>query len=450
MREVLKNPRQGCDLHGALQTVEAIFGAVPVVHANAGCVYQHYLADRAGHLAEGNVYGPEIPATEVIEKQIVFGGASRLREQIKNTAKVIEGSLYVILGSCEAAMVGDDLAAMTKEALDISLPAVFYFSAGFRGGTHWGYANVMKHIIRQMPGIKKMNREKIPGLVNILGILPKTDIFYKGDILEIRRILGAAGLEANAFFGPRDGVAGLERSARAEHTLVFSHWGTAAAQELKDRYGIPYTVFESLPLGIEEVKNFFERLGSVIRVDKEGFRDFLRGEEDAYRYFLASLADTYYGNGLQKSTILVGDIHTVSCLGRFLSKTIGAVIHTSILTDVYGGGKEENRQPVPEGLRGNVCHTSDSDEIKQIISGANAEMVLGSALEAGTAEELKIPHLTASAPNGNQILLHKTYSGITGACFLLEDYANAILRNASGLRREKRRRLESINPAFPD
>jgi nitrogenase molybdenum-iron protein beta chain len=436
MQEVLKNPRQGCGLHGALQTVEALSRAVPVVHANAGCVYQHYLADRAGHLAGGNVYGPEIPATEVIEKQVVFGGASRLREQIKNTAKVIDGSLYVILGSCEAAMVGDDLAAMTKEALDVSLPVVFYFSAGFKGAVHHGYAGVMRNIIRQLPEVKEINRETIPGLVNILGILPKTDIFYKGDILEMKRILGAAGLEANAFFGPRDGVSGLERSARAEHTLVFSRWGISAAQELRERYGIPYTVFESLPLGTEGVKAFFERLASSISVDKEGFRCFLEREEETYRYFLKSLADTYYGEGLQKNIILVGDTSTVSRLACFLPQAAGAVIHTSVLTDVYGyNGSTNGENPMPEGLSGNVFHTGDGEEIEQIISGTGAGMLLGSALEAGAAERLKIPHLTVSAPNGNQILLHKTYSGIAGAYFLLEDYTSAILRNNAEPRR---------------
>jgi nitrogenase molybdenum-iron protein beta chain len=455
MHEVLKTPRHGCGLHGALRTVEALSGVVPVVHANSGCVYQHYLAEKAGHLAEGNVYGPEIPATEVIEKQVVFGGASRLREQIKNTAKVIEGSLYVILGSCEAAMVGDDLAAMTKEALDVSLPVVFYFSAGFKGTVHGGYAGLMRSIIRQLPEVKKINTEKIPGLVNILGILPKTDIFYKGDILEMKRILGAAGLEANAFFGPRNGAAALERGARAEHTIVFSSWGIPAARELRDLYGIPYTVFESLPLGIEGVTNFFERLASNINVDRERLRDFLDREEEMYRYFLKSLADTYYAEGLKKNIILVGDTNTVHRLGCFLPQAAGAVIHTAILTDIYGYGKEEPPPSsplplIPEGLCRRVFHTGDSDEIEEIISAAGAEMVLGSVLEAGRAKKLKIPHLIVSGPNGNQILLHKTYSGITGACFLLEDYANAILLNNSELRREKRQRLESLNPALLD
>ncbi|MFP3040468.1 hydrogenase [Treponema primitia] len=450
MHEVLKNSRHGCDLHGALQSLEEISGAVAVVHANAGCVYQHYLADRASFLAGGSLYGPEIPATEVIEKQIVFGGASRLREELKNAVKVIDGSLYIILGSCEAAMVGDDLAAITKEAIDIALPVIFYFSAGFKGGSHWGHANLMKSLIRQIPTVKKISTEKIPGLVNVLGILPKTDIFYKGDLREIRRLLEAVGLEANIFFGPRDGVAELERSARAEHSLVFSHWGLAAAEQLKEQYGIPYTVFESLPLGIEGTADFYKQLSLALKTDETGAAAFLEREEEQYRYYLKSITDVYFGETLQKNIALVGDISAVKRIGPFLEHSLGAVIHTAVLTDVYTHGKEDSRPAIPEGLAGEVFKTDDSAEIDQILSDADVEMVLGSVLEAGVSKRLKIPHLTISAPNGDQVLLHKTYAGISGAYFLLEDYASAVLRNNAELREEKERFLKGLDTGFLD
>jgi nitrogenase molybdenum-iron protein beta chain len=289
MHGILSNPRYGCELHGCLKTLEEISGTVPIVHANAGCVYQHYLSDKRGRLAGSGVYGPEIPATEVIEKQIVFGGASRLREEIKNAAKVIDASLYVILGSCESAMVGDDIAAMAREARDISLPAVFYQSAGFRGGSHDGYSKILRAVIRQLPEIKKINAEKARGLVNVFGILPKTDIFYKGDLMEIRRLLEAAGLEANLFFGAGNGAAGLERSARAEHSLVFSHWGLGPAKELEELYGIPCTVFNSLPLGPDDVRSFFTSLSSIIQIDKDRSRLFLEREENSTGIFCVPL-----------------------------------------------------------------------------------------------------------------------------------------------------------------
>ena len=69
-------------------------------------------------------------------------------------------------------------------------------------------------------------------------------------------------------------------------------------------------------------------------------------------------------------------------------------------------------------------------------------MVLGSALERDAAEALNIPHLTVSAPGGNQIPLHKTYAGIRGAYFLLEDYSQAVLGHNEARRKEHIRYLE--------
>jgi nitrogenase molybdenum-iron protein beta chain len=443
MHHILSNPRYGCELHGCLKTLEEISGAVPVVHANPGCVYQHYLSDRWNRVAGGGVYGPEIPATEVIEKQIVFGGASRLREEIKHAAKVIGGSLYVILGSCESAMVGDDMAAMTREARDVSLPAVFCRSAGFCGGSHGGYSKILKAIIRQLPEIKKINAEKIGGLINVFGILPKTDIFYKGDLMEIRRLLEAAGLEANLFFGTENGLAGLERSARAEHSLVFSRWGLGPAKELEELYGIPCTVFDSLPLGFNDVKSLFTSLASITPIDKDRSRLFLEKEENQYRYLLRSLADPWYGEGLGKRIVLAGDTAAVHRIGSFLHRELGAALGPVILTDRYGPAEE---QPPPPDWPGETVHWSgDSVEIEEIIRGTKAEFVLGSILELPAARDLEIPHLVISAPNGGDLPLHKTYAGIAGAYFLMEDYASAIVRNNGAVRSGKRKRLEELN-----
>jgi nitrogenase molybdenum-iron protein beta chain len=443
MRNILSNPRYGCELHGCLKTLEEISGVVPIVHANAGCVYQHYLSDRRGCLAGGGVYGPEIPATEVIEKQIVFGGASRLREEIKNAAKVIGGSLYVILGSCESAMVGDDIAAMAREARSISLPAVFYSSAGFRGGSHSGYSKILRALIRQLPELKKINAEKIHGLVNVFGILPKTDIFYKGDLMEIRRLLEAAGLEANLFFGAGNGAASLEKSAQAEHSLVFSHWGRGPAKELEELYGIPYTVFDSLPLGPDEVKSLFTSLSSILQIDKERSRLFLEKEEEQYRYLLRSLANTWYAEGLGKNIVLAGDTAVTRRVGSFLKRELGLAVSAVILTDRCGPAEE--LPPLPEGLGEAVYGSGDSGEIEEIIRGTKAEFVLGSILELPVARSLEIPHLVISAPNGGGVPLHTTYAGITGAYFLIEDYASAVVRNNRKVQSGRQKRLEALN-----
>jgi len=50
MAEAIARPRYGCALHGAVRTLTAIRGVVPIVHSNAGCAIQDALASRAGRI----------------------------------------------------------------------------------------------------------------------------------------------------------------------------------------------------------------------------------------------------------------------------------------------------------------------------------------------------------------------------------------------------------------
>ena len=116
MQNILKTPRNGCALQGSLQTLQEIKGVIPVIHSTQGCAYQNYLANNCAGFGNSFITTEELPGTNMQERHIIFGGASRLREQIKNTLKVIDGKLYVVLNSCPSAMVGDDVDAMVRES----------------------------------------------------------------------------------------------------------------------------------------------------------------------------------------------------------------------------------------------------------------------------------------------------------------------------------------------
>ena len=185
----VKSPRNGCGLHGALQTVTEIKGIVPIVHANAGCAIQNYLADKSSGQVGSAVSGEEIFSTDALERHVIFGGASRLREQIKNTIKVAEADLYIVLNSCESAMVGDDVEAMTRESREQGEQVIECLTAGFHGDSHYGYEAVVSDILKKIKLVKEVEKEKNDRLVNIFGVLPHKDIYFKGDLEEIKRIL---------------------------------------------------------------------------------------------------------------------------------------------------------------------------------------------------------------------------------------------------------------------
>jgi len=416
----IENPRTGCALHGALATLEAIEGVVPIVHANAGCAMQHALASRD---TGGYIDGQSVPATGIIDKQVIFGGGARLREQIKNTAKVIDGRLYVVVGSCECAMVGDDLAGMARESAEQGLPVAASNAAGFHGGVHRGYERVFLDLVESLPKLEPTLpprvEEDVRPLVNVLGLVPGGNPYYKGDLEELRRILEAIGLRANVFFGP-DGYAALRTLPQARLNLVFSRWGEAAAARLEEKYGTPQLVFDAVPLGIEEVSLFAQALVERLDLDTSAAERFLEREEALAEYFLLGAANRYFDEGAGKRAALVGDSETVLRIGGFLSRFAAVDIRTAIHTD------RDNDEEIPAYFDGNAHASRDSGEIAAILRASDIDLIFASSLETGVAHALDVPLLIVSQPSRDRAPGGQTYAGLRGAVALGADFLTLI------------------------
>lgn len=424
MAEVIKKPRNGCVLHGAVTTVEEIKGAVPIIHSIAGCAVQNYLANKVNGLGNSITSGFSAPGTAVQERHIIFGGASRLREQLKNTFKVVNGDLFVVLNGCESAMVGDDVDAMTREPAGQGDPVLDSILTGFHGNKHLGYAQVLTDIIQKLPQIRKEEPRKDDRLVNILGIIPKQDIFYKGELAEIKRILEGVGLKAHTFFGPQNGVEEFAHAKDAAVTLVFSQWGVLPAEKLKELYDIPVLRFDCIPAGFEEISELVKAVAQVTGIKEADYQDFLEQEKAEFGYYMERLEEEFYEEQVIRNIAVVGDERIVYQISGYLRKYLGARIDTAVITDFVPSEdlSEKKKKELLEGLAEEVYLTTDGKEIEQILLHSNAEIVLGSSLEESAAQEKGAVHLAVSYPVYHQTIINKSYAGISGALSLAEDY----------------------------
>ena len=94
MSKVLDQPRYKCAL-AAMQTIQSIPGAVPILHSGPGCASK--LNDNSG--SSGHFAANAYPCTLVGEKEVVFGGIKKLRSTVENALKAIdddEVTLYFI------------------------------------------------------------------------------------------------------------------------------------------------------------------------------------------------------------------------------------------------------------------------------------------------------------------------------------------------------------------
>lgn len=251
MSKFVDRPRYACALGGALGTLRAIPRAIPIIHASAGCGHnlQNAINPGAGYLGGGYCGGLSLPSSNVVERDVVFGGEDRLREQITSTLEIMDGDLYIVLTGCMVEMIGDDLDAVVSEFADGAKPVIAVHTPSFRGNSYTGYELVLGALIQKF--ITRQPQKK-PGSVNVLGIVPAQDVFWKGNLKEIKRLLEKLGLAVNTFFGEGETLEDIRNSGTASFNIVVSDvYGIEAAKKFEDVHGIPY-IMTGFPVGADE------------------------------------------------------------------------------------------------------------------------------------------------------------------------------------------------------
>lgn len=429
MPESIERSRYGCNLQGALQTLSAIKDIVPIVHSTPGCGIQNYIANRAGGNSAGFLTGYSLPNSNVYEKQVIFGGTSRLREQIKNTVKVLKGELYVTLSGCEAEMVGDDIISMTQEIVEQGENAIYYKAPGFKGNQHIGFEGVIDAILTQLPEVTDVATDREEGLVNIFGIVPKQDIYWQGNLDEIERIFKNLGVKINKLFGYKQDLNSWKKVPSAQLNIVVSKWGQKAAEKLEVKYGTPYLFVEDLGLGVEYIEDFVKKVADKLELDKQKTKDYLEEEKGRVINALTQITEYYYDYDFQRQAVIVGDESTVLRYVRFLTNYFGMEIQAAIITDFTGEEGKQIPSPAIKEFVSDIYFEKDGREIDKIIANADTEIIFGSGLENQVAKQQNIPNYIISYPAFGKVIIAKSDIGYQGAVNVIEDVSSFLLKH---------------------
>ena len=431
MPKGIERSRYGCNLHGAIQTVMQIHGVIPILHTTPGCGLQHDIAKKVGTSLGAYIQSYEIPSSNIYEKQVIFGGTSRLREQIKNTVKVIKGDLYITLSGCESEMVGDDSISMTQEIVDQGEKAINYKAPGFKGDQYVGYEGIVNALIESLPSVYENVTEEIkdnPIRVNLLGIIPVQDIYWQGNLNEVERVLQSLGIEVNKLLGYKQTVDNWRRINQASLNIVVSKWGIEAAKKLKSLYNTPYIVIENLGIGPRAMEQILESVGTELEINIDNASEFLGRERERFHYALEQIAEYYYDYDFQKSVVVVGDESTVIRYADFLATYLGMEIAAIIITDFVGEETKQEPSDLLKSLTHEIYYKKDTREINQIIENIDPELVLGSSFEEETSKRLGAYHYTISYPAYHKVIINRCDVGYEGGIGLIEDLSSILLR----------------------
>lgn len=441
MPNYIERPRYFCSLGGALSTLEALPDTITVLHAAIGCAGSIAWAQNGGSALQvgGHCGGLAVPSSNVGERDIVFGGADRLEEEIRNAIEIMDGSLYVVVTGCVTEIIGDDVASVVRNFRDAEgVSVVSAATGGFKGNSYDGYDIVLSELVKQY--VQKGSRKK-KKRVNVLGIVPYMDCFWRGNLAGVRALLESLGLEVNTYFTADDTLEAVRTSSEASLNLVVSDvYGIPTAVEYEREHKIPYLV-SSLPIGPTASAQFLRDVAQALAlpVDVEAV---IAEQTRRYYGYLEPLTDCYNDIDLQKYAVIVGDVNYAVGLTRFLIRDLGWIPELVQFTDVLSPEQQAALAAKIDhaelGISPQVVFdTNASDAIRYIgrryprkeqdvySKTFSPAFVIGSSLERDLALQLGAPHLSVSFPVSNRAVLDRGYTGFSGGLTLAEDLFSA-------------------------
>ncbi|MDR0839149.1 MAG: hypothetical protein LBN99_05845, partial [Oscillospiraceae bacterium] len=327
----IERPKSSCALGGALTTLAGLNRVVPIVHAAGGCAagLSGVYSNAAGYRGTGYCGGNMMPTSNIAENNIVFGGEDRLAEQIENTLFAMDGDLYVVVTGCQVEIIGDDAKSVAKRYADQNVIGIS--TPGFLGNTLKGYDAVVTSLVEF---VIEPSAVKDAAAVNIFGVVPGHDVFYRGNLEEIKRLLALIGVRANTFFGVADTVADIRTYGSASLSVVLApNVGVAPAERLEQLGGIPYILSE-IPVGPSGTASFLRQIGAALGVDLALIESVIAYESRYYYAYLNGLVDTYSDLDFQRYAIVSADGYYAHALTRFVANDLGWVPHLTSINDV--------------------------------------------------------------------------------------------------------------------
>lgn len=460
MSKFIDRPRYLCALGGALATLRAIPRVIPILHASAGCGGNLATALNGGSGLGGNGYcgGQSLPSSNVTEKEVVFGGVDRLKEQIESTLEVMDGDLYVVVTGCVVEVIGDDvhsavsqfnkrreelgdklppLQGLDKVVIDVSTPS-------FHGNSYTGYDMIMAALAeRYIPKIANKKKNK----VNILGIAPMLDPSWSGNLRELKYILQRIGIEVNTFFGEGETLEDIKNSSNSALNVVVSDiYGIDTAKAFEEYHGIPY-ITTPFPIGSLATEKFVWTVGEKLGVDKEIIRRVIDEENSIYFDYLDRISEDYSDGNLQRYAVVVGDANYSQAVTRFISDELGFLPKLAVVTDLVDDQQKEilteRFKDLESGLEVVVRFDTDTSAVKRHFneiwpqnSGAkyydefSPAVVFGSIFDQDFSEALKAPLIQTTFPISAKAILDKPYAGFRGGLNLTSEIFTTILTTA--------------------
>ncbi len=424
MSQIMENPKGGCVLAGINAVLGAIDKVCPIYHSGPGCCMQTTAADQgqSGHKSSCFVSSVSIPSSNMLEKEVVFGGAKKLKTTIQGAIDIIDADAYFVLTGCTAGIIGDDIVSVTNEFVDQGYPVYPIETPGFAGDSNLGYEIIWNTLIDQV--IEK-DVKKDEKLVNIFGIVPYHDPFWSGSLEEIDRILSKLGLKVNTFFTKHQNIEDIKNSSAAALNIIVNPWlFKGPAKKFEDKFGVKSIRIPGLFVGATDTTAFVRAVAEALELDQTIVEKVIAEEEDyVYQYLGQAIGVVSW-----KRFAVVADANNAVGFTRYLANDYSFTPVLVIISEPIFRQEDKERiisklQDLEYATPPKVLFLTDQYEINKAIREEENEITLlvGSSNEREIALEKDIQFILGAFPMNERLIFNRTYAGYRGSLTFTED-----------------------------
>jgi len=415
------NPLKMSQPLGASYAFMGLESCMPVMHGSQGCT-SFGLVVLVRHFKEAI----PLQTTAMNEATTIMGGYDNIEKALLNIRSRAKPQIIAICSTGLTETKGDDVdgyirLARQKHPELADTEIVYVSTPDYLGAFQDGWAKAVTTLVSQIPQADTPRRE------HWVNVLPGSHL-TPGDIEELREIIEAFGLRpvfVPDVSGSLDGhipddwlgttiggtpLVALQELGGAAHTLAIGEQMRPAAEALRERCGVPFTLFDRLT-GLTATDAFVQQLSQL---SGRAVPQRLRRQRSQ---LVDAMLDGHFHFGNVK-VALGAEPDLLFAVGSFLVE-MGAQLAVCVTTTA---SKLLARMPAEQVVIG------DLEDFEQAAQATGCDLLMTHSHGRQAAERLDKPLFRLGIPTFDRIgNAHKCYVGYRGTRHFVYEVGNLLM-----------------------
>jgi len=417
-----------CSFCGAFLAGAVMKGCGIITHCSPGCNFSLNITQLG---ASGRFSKPvNFASTLLTEKDVIFGGGGSLYDSLLRFADNFDIDFEMVIAGCSAETIGDNISEVSSRAFGkTGKPVLTVNAGGYKGNTVDGYNMALKSIAEQLitDGMPRVDKS-----VNLIGIIPVHDLFWRGNINEMTRLIQSIGVTVNSVLvGEGMTLADIRRMPSASLNVVVSDSvGIQAAGVISERFGMETVICdEGYPVGMVSSSKWLERVGKALNVSDDIIKSAIVSETNSVLGSVANYISALNDVILKQRYFILADSFYALGIFSYLTGELGMtpeVIAVSTCTD----GTLEKIEELCDRFSVNpvIAIDPDNNDVEKLLDETDPTFFIGRGEDIQIARKKGVPLLGLTPTNLRRIQSYPLpLTGFNGGLVILDEIFREVM-----------------------